>query len=546
MSSVEFHFDRYLNFFSSCDAACVLAALTSAGIVYVLFLRPLVSPLSRLPGPQNESILYGNLRVVHGPEGGLRQWHKDFGPNLRFRGFFGSVSLSTTDPKALNHILVSRAYAYPKADEYQRLLGNVLGRGLFLAQGETHKRQKRLLGPTFSPLQIRELAPIAYKCAYVLRDKWTNSIRSSQKPYLVINVHDWVGRAVLDFIGEAGFGYQFGALKDDENSSELGKAFQYLLKLSAKQRTPCKILRENIIHSIPASLRFYKPPSLKLIERFLKTMEIESRSVLFQKQKEAEGGDVVGGKDLISVLVRANSMSEGKDCLSDDEVIAQMTTFILAGQDTTSIGLTWMLWILAKHPDIQKRLREELLEAHLALSEGEEQIPVEKLESLEFLDAVCRETLRFIPPVSQVVRKASMADTIPVSGNGEPIHIAAGQEIIIPIIAFNRSKDVFGSDADVFHPDRWLKKDQVNALPGCWSGLATFLGGPRICIGYRLAIMEMKIIAAIIFSKFHFEERDGLGCGPEIERIVNVVMRPKPKEERRLAMPLRVSLVEVP
>lgn len=122
-----------------------------------------------------------------------------------------------------------------------------------------------------------------------------------------------------------------------------------------------------------------------------------------------------------------------------------------------------------------------------------------------------------------MARKASMADTIPVSGDGEPIHIAAGQEIIIPISAFNLSKDVFGPDAEVFCPDRWLKKGQGNALPGCWSGLATFSGGPRICIGYRLAIMEMKIIAAIIFSKFHFEERDGLGCGPEIERPVVLV-----------------------
>ncbi|EGG00296.1 uncharacterized protein MELLADRAFT_93703 [Melampsora larici-populina 98AG31] len=445
---------------------------------------------------------------------GVRQWHKDFGPTLRFRGMFGRVQLSTIDPKALNHILISRAYAYPKPDTIRRGLGGVLGHGLIFAEGETHKRQKRLLGPTFSPVQIRELAPVVYKYTYLLRDKWADIIRSSQEPYVVINVHAWLSRATLDIIGSAGFGYHFGALEGDMNSSEMGKAFHYLIsylydrRLSSKSRTPPKMLRDNILQSIPSSLRLYKPISMKLIEESLKTLERESSAVFSKKRKEAEAGGVLGDKDLISVLLRANVMAEGKECLRDEEVIGQvcriywsisfnqsrlthhlawnstqnqMTTFLLAGHETTATALTWLLWTLAKHPDVQKRLRRELQEARVVTSDA-------------------------------------------------------------PSIDLN-----FGPDADVFRPDRWLEKGQVNALPGFWSGLMTFLGGPRACIGYRFSLMELKVILAVIICHFHFDERNGLGCGPEFEGRINVVMRPQVKGEKRgLSMPLRVGLVEVP
>ncbi|KAH9819016.1 cytochrome P450 monooxygenase [Melampsora americana] len=547
MNNFEIRLYDDLNPFVPFNAICLSAVFTLLGLVYKLFLKPLLSPLSQLPGPKNDSILFGNLSVTLGPEGGLRQWHKEFGPSLRLRGYFGNVRLSTIDPKALHHILVSRAYAYPKPEAARRSLGSLLGRGLLFAEGETHKRQKRMLGPVFSPVQIRELAPVVYEYAYLLRDKWTDLIRSSQKPYLVINVLPWLSRATLDIIGSAGFGYEFKALENDESSSKMGKAFQDLTSLSAKGRTPFKFLIGDILRLIPPSLRIFKPNSMKIVQRSLTTMEDESRTLLSHKKKEAEAGGLLGGKDLISVLVRANTISEGKECLSDDEVIAQMTTFLFAGHETTATSLTWMLWILAKHPDVQDKLRKELQEESAKPNEGEEQIPFEQLTSLTYLDAVCRETLRFLPPVAQTIRQSSMADTIPVSGDGEPIRIGAGDEILISISAFNLSKDIFGPDAEVFRPDRWLEKGSVGSLPGIWAGLLSFLGGPRACIGYRFTLMELKVLVAVIICHFRFEERDGLGCGPEIERRVSIVMRPQVKNENLgIGMPLRVSLVEVP
>ncbi|EGG11211.1 cytochrome P450 monooxygenase [Melampsora larici-populina 98AG31] len=113
-----------------------------------------------------------------------------------------------------------------------------------------------------------------------------------------------------------------------------------------------------------------------------------------------------------------------------------------------------MLWILAKHPDFQDKLRKELQEASAT--------------------------------------PTSMADTIPVSGDGEPIHIAAGED------TFNSSKEVFGPDAEVFRPDRWIETDPVGSLPGIWSRLLTFLGRPRACIGYQFTLMELKVLVAVI------------------------------------------------
>ncbi|KAG0146478.1 hypothetical protein CROQUDRAFT_77651 [Cronartium quercuum f. sp. fusiforme G11] len=518
------------------------ACLIFAWLVYCLFLRPFLSPLSRLPGPKNESIFFGNLGVLFGPEGGVHQWHLQYGPTFAYRGFFGVTRLSTIDPKALSHILISRAYTYPKPETTRRTLGNLLGRGLLFAEGETHKRQKRLLAPTFSPAQIKELEPVMYDSAYLLQDKWADMIRASQKPYLVINVLPWLSRATLDIIGSAGFGYKFGALDGDESSSKLGEAFQKLSILGSEPRRPVKMVLGDLLRTVPPSLLPYKLTSMRIIKASLSTMEAECRALLAKKKAEAAAGGSLIGKDLISVLVRANIAASGKDCLSDEEVIGQLTTFLVAGHETTATALTWLLWILAKHPEVQEKLRKELQESKTDLNNGGQQS--DKLTSLPFLDAVCRETLRFRSPVSQTIRQAFVNDTIPVSGNGPPINIAAGELVTIPISAFHLSQAAFGPDAEVFRPERWLEGGRGGGPPGVWAGLLVFLGGPRACIGYRFALLELKILIAVICSRFRFEERDGLGGGPEIEGRMSVVMRPQVKgDEPGASMPLRVSLV---
>jgi cytochrome P450 len=193
--------------------------------------------------------------------------------------------------------------------------------------------------------------------------------------------------------------------------------------------------------------------------------------------RRATGKADAGGRDLLSLLVRANVSENPAQRLSDDEVLArtctlhvaqipsphpnrtEIPTFIIAGHETTSTATTWALFELAQHPDVQARLRTELRNAPLPGSaRGNEPLDAEALamlDKLPLLDAVVRETLRLRAPVQRAVRVAATPAVIPLAApfvdrhgvRHDVLHVAAGDQITVPILAVQRSPALWGPDA---------------------------------------------------------------------------------------------------
>lgn len=157
--------------------------------------------------------------------------------------------------------------------------------------------------------------------------------------------------------------------------------------------------------------------------------------------------------------------------ITDDEICNHINTFLFAGSDTTSIGLAWGLLLLAQHPDVQSKLRDELVELAAAHSGNDDDIAIESpvhlfalIDKLPYLENVCREILRIIPPVHSTIRVALKDDIIPVSESlkyesgkwkdkerpVDGIRIAKGEYIHVPIEGFNLAKHVWGEDAHEF------------------------------------------------------------------------------------------------
>jgi cytochrome P450 len=136
--------------------------------------------------------------------------------------------------------------------------------------------------------------------------------------------------------------------------------------------------------------------------------------------------------------------------ISDEEVMYQINTFLFAGSDTTSLALTWTFQLLAQNLSVQDRLREELL----AISANTPDEPgasfSQEIDALPYLDKVCRESLRLIPPVHSSIRAASKDDVLPATDKPEGIKIAKGQFIHVAIEGFNLDKDAWGEDAHEF------------------------------------------------------------------------------------------------
>ncbi|KAL5525409.1 hypothetical protein ACEPAF_9279 [Sanghuangporus sanghuang] len=530
-----------------------------------------------IPGPARTSFVKGNLGQMFSQEGW--QFHRDivrqYGGVVKVYGLFGDERLYVSDPKALRHIITEDQDSYEESKFFTKTNLVCFGPGIVAVVGEQHRKQRKLLSPVFNVHHLRGLTPIFYRISHelvdVLRRKFDDHGPGAR---LEIEMLYWLKRTALEIIGQGGLGYSFGPL-DSTTRSEYSES----VKNFAPTLFRLSILRQFLpfFSSIgPAWLRrvIVRILPIKRVQRLREiviVMDKTVRAIYTEKCSRLNAGDsavraqISEGRDITSILLRENTKSTEEDKLSDEEILGQMSTLIFAGQDTTSAAFTRTLQTLAEHPSAQTRLRDELLEAH-ALARGD--LDYDTLHTLPFLDAVVRETLRLYPPVFMLHRVTTKDTILPLS---VPIHISDGRSpisslplrkntnVIIAIDAANRRTDIFGPDAEQWRPERWLERDDPenednktnshenshnekvsnNKLPGVYSGLMTFLGGGRSCIGFNFAILEIKTLLAALIPAFHFE----LPEEKELAWKLGGIVSPGVKDDPVPKLPLRLSLV---
>ncbi|GAA5876297.1 hypothetical protein JCM16303_007090 [Sporobolomyces ruberrimus] len=568
--------------------AIVLAVpATALWLAYSIFISPLQSSLRDVPGPERKSLLWGNMETIFAEQPGRShiQWNEEFGGAARYHGFLGNQRLVLFDSTALNHVLLSNCYEFPKPEEVRGDLAMILGKGVLFAEGDDHRRQRRIMQPAFSPAHIRALGPVFFEHAYRLREIWTNLVKTGaddEKAFAstesfeeykkkkqnqeeaTLDIMPWLSRLTLDIIGVAGFGYHFDSLNRSTNKLATAFAGMFSPSAVAKKPRPSAFLIQRIIGFFIRALpilniaKWIPNERIQRVRQGFATLESESRNIIESKQSEVEKDgleSVRGSKDLIALLLKSAS-TDAKAKMSAEELRGQLTTFLLAGHETTSTSLTWTLWTLSRYPEVQTKLRAEIRDARKkAKDNGTDEIESDDLNALPYLDAVTREILRLESPVSATIRHAAQDDQIPLArpirSRSDPnktishIPVKKGQILFIPITAVNHSKEVFGPDASEFRPERWLGEegDKIQGKVGVWSSMLTFLAGPRSCIGYKFALLELKAILATLIDDFEFALRDPPF---EIERRSAIVMRPLVIGEETLGnrMPLRVTLAK--
>jgi cytochrome P450 len=180
--------------------------------------------------------------------------------------------------------------------------------------------------------------------------------------------------------------------------------------------------------------------------------------------------------------------------------------------ETTAAALTWGLYALAADPNMQSRLRADIVD-HV----GGHDLSADTMDSMNYLHGFVMEVLRLYPSIMQTVRETTQ-DTV-IDGTVVP----RGQMILIPIYAINRSPKFWGEDAEVVRPERWSNGSTTGGAAG-QHAFMTFLSGSRVCIGKEFSIRSMKAILVCLLSKFAFEEltpgekpkmRKDLVCQPQ-------------------------------
>ena len=529
-------------------------------VVGVLLERQLVwrSWLRDVPGPPRETFFMGNF-----PEFGRRDvvrvclnWMQQYGGAVRFWAAIGEPRLLLSDVVALDHVLCKRVYAYPKVRLAARTLGGLMGNGIIVAEGEVHHRQKAAIQPGFSTRSIRNLSPIFAFHAQHLRDVFGKMTRGGA---VETNVHALLSAAALDALGEAAFGLDFGALAaarrgDNGNvhsTHPLPAAFERALAMATNTTKLSNIFDAfTMIFPILEKLPFgVNSPAFRremsVLHRASSEVVEQTKADVVREESEeigekaAPGADVEEGchprhreqrnrshsrPDLLASLLRANRNAQrgagekhsvlDRATLTDDELVGQVSTFIFAGHETTATQLTWLLWMLAEHQEVQKQLRSEIraARANLGLNAvpqacdaddpANRELELEEYSAIEYLDWCVRESLRLHGAIHTTSRIAQEPDVIPCS-DGRRIMVQKGTLVLIPLSSISQDPALWGNDAHVFRPERWAEP-----LPGAkvfprFGGLS-FLQGPRACVGRTFAQAEMKSFLCVLLSAFEF------------------------------------------
>ena len=491
--------------------------VSSYYIIYQSWLHPFyISPLRSVPTVPGFP-LWGQTLAIITEEVGVpqRRWHKEHGPILRYFFFFGRARLSVLDDDALKQITVRNPYVWQKPPISKNIMVPILGEGVLLAEGDTHVQQRKALSPAFSISSIKTLSPIFWRKALLLSDLWRAELRKVTSQTSSIEVLDWFDRTTLDIIGDAGFGHNFDSLNHPE--TPIRKAYQRYFQFDNWDR---------LFHGLQSQTTLAKYLPMKAKHEILaarRTLIGVASDIIRDKQAKKQSHSLSAEKNIIAMIVRDNSSVSGKieGDMTFETMRDQVMTFLGAGHDSTAVGTAWTLHLLAKHPSVQDKLRDEIrqhmpflfsphtrtLESHLSAAD-EDRLP--------YLANTCRESLRYIPPVPFTVRQNSAPDRL------ADHLIPAGTMTFMYANAINRAPCYWGPNADVFDPDRW------DALPESYTanGFMTFIHGPRGCIGKKFAETEMKTVLCCLLSAYRFEVDDEV-ADPEDMKMWRITLKPR-------------------
>ncbi|KAG2032102.1 cytochrome P450 [Suillus americanus] len=515
-------------------------------------LRAPKSPLAHILGPKKEHWLKGNYHRIF--QDGLRynlDLVQQYGGAVKIYALLGQEQLYISDPLALHHIIVKEQNVYEETDMF--IMGNrlIFGEGLIATLGEQHRKQRKMLNPVFSLANMRDLLPVIQPIADQLRTILSAKIPADGS-VVEVNLLPWLSRGALEYICQAALGHSFNAL-DPTKENEYMEAIRTLapstLRLIFLRPFIPMIVRRFSLYWRNKMMDWMPSDALKNLRHVVNVMDTASKKIFTEKKAALENEGFVGiagnrmqGKDIMSIMLRANASSSNDDRLTDSELLGQMNTIIFAGFETTTSAICRILWILAEKQDVQARLRSAIRNAKrdyadaqgLSSSWEDVELPYDTLMGLPYLDAIVRETLRVYPPTSLLSRTARQASVLPLhqpirSASGEMIssvHVPENTTLIISILASNHNKEIWGEDASEWRPERWLSpsgerlhlgdgdsnstsgaslgvKNGVK-YPGVYGLMMTFLGGGRACIGFKFAEMEIKQVLTTLVPRIHF------------------------------------------
>ena len=457
--------------------------------------------------------LWGHLHLIRRDEDTLLKWtayiqkerHKV--TQVWYGPFLAAVDIQHPEP-------VGKVLKEPKNRQLYRMLIPWLGEGLLIADGPKWYRNRRLLTPAFHFEILKPYVSVYNSCLSGLLEKWSVTAKR-QEP---VKLFDTISLLSLDIVLQCAFSYR----SDCQNVSlkhPYIKAVYDLVDLCTK-RFLNPLYHIDWIYALTTAGRKTRA-ACKLVHEHSERV-IRERKKALGLDKKALKKDVVFERvakqrkylDFLDILL--TTVDEDGNGLSDLEIRDEVDTFMFEGHDTTTSGISWTLYCLARYPEHQEKVREEVRNVLM----GREWLDYDDLKELKYTQWVIKEAMRLYPPVFQVYRRTT--EDIELNG----YLIPKGVQIGIFIYTIHHNPDVWENPEEFdplrFHPSNAEKRDPYAYMP--------FSAGPRNCIGQNFAMNEEKVVVGTIVDRF----RLSLVEDHKVEMVPTVVLRTKNDIKLRL------------
>jgi cytochrome P450 len=427
---------------------------------------PKLAPTSSAPPKSPPCTPYSRpSRIIRGlidPLGFLIHLESAFGAAVTIRpgrlyAFF--------DPDSVKHILQDNYPNYQKGAMYRAALFPLMGNGLFTSEGPFWLRQRRIAQGAFQRAQYTAFADNVIHCIASAVEDWFLKARRGEAIFL---------RRELTALA---LKFTLRNLFSEDASPQMPALIKAIFGVNDVMNLPASFLPVHIPRWIPT-------PSHRKFARSLRVIDDFVQDIIRRRKAAADPGS-----DLVGLFISARDPETGES-MDEVQLRDELVTVLNAGHDTVTDALVWALVLLAQNRQALERARAEVLSIA-----GTDWPTVESLSRMDFLGRVFRESLRLYPPAWVFSRDATNADHI------GGFDIPAGAMVILSPYATQRSPRYWD------HPERF---DPDRFLPGASSGRHKFAyfpfgGGPRLCIGSHLVMMEAPLVLASLLQRFDFE-----------------------------------------
>ncbi|KDR66458.1 hypothetical protein GALMADRAFT_259236 [Galerina marginata CBS 339.88] len=422
-------------------------------------------------------------------------WSKEYG-NVYQVDLVTNQILYTTEPDHVKAVLATQFDSFDKGAIFHSQMDSLLGTGVFNSDGPMWKFRRAITRPFFTRERISDFEIYDRNCDLALKE--AKKRLSEGYP---IDFQDLVARFTLDSAAEFLFGGDVGSLSAgipyppahvaknppsfyNHPSTAFVNAFMQGLVFAA--------MRTGMGAEWPLAefTRDRVAPLRKVVDKFTEPL---MQAALDQRERELSG-KVKPTDDEETLLAHLVKQTQDPKILKDE-----LINLLVAGRDTTMCLLAFSLYMLAEHPDIETRLRQEIFE-----KVGPTESPgYEQMREMKYMRAFLNEVLRLYPPVPVDSRTTNSPVVLSVKNSSEkPVYVPANTTCLYAVVNMHRRADLWGPDALEFDPDRFLDERLHKYLTPNPYIFCPFNAGPRICLGQQFAYHEATFYLVRLLQQF--------------------------------------------